>query len=203
MKISIPENVSRDQETKVKISLTGPGMKCSEAKKLIKELTQYYHTAVTHPGYVHEELDVPSPLYNLIIGAKGSEIKHIQSNFKVSVYIPNESSITQNILVVGEPTSVQKAKAYILKIVDKAGKDKEAAVVANDAWAEKEAEADAAEERQEAWMERYIHPDKRPTATSSSSGGAATTLSDAAESVLHAAAQSAWGSVALTSSEGW
>jgi hypothetical protein len=88
------------------------------AKALIKELIQYYHTEITHPGIVHEELDIPTSYYNYIIGAKGSEIKHIQANFKVSVHIPNLESINKNVVVVGMPTNVESAKKYMLKIID-------------------------------------------------------------------------------------
>lgn len=88
------------------------------AKALIKELIQYYHTEITHPGIVHEELEVPTSYYNYIIGAKGSEIKHIQANFKVGVHIPNLESINKNVVVVGLPANVESAKKYILKIID-------------------------------------------------------------------------------------
>lgn len=192
VRINIPAGVSRDQPSNVKITLAGPKGKIQEAKKLIKEITRVYYTPVTHPGYVHEEIDVPAPLYNCIIGARGSEIRHIEGNFKVSVYIPNEHSVTKNVLVVGEPVGVQGAKRYIQKILDQAGRDKEAATLASDAWADSNALADLP---QEEWMEQYIHPSKR-------------TLSDVAPGFasvasIHSPAQAAWGSSVITAADGW
>lgn len=75
--------MARDHNTNVKITVAGNKDKVAIAKALILELTTYYHTTVTHPGHIHVEMDVPSALYNYIIGARGSEIKHIQGNFKV------------------------------------------------------------------------------------------------------------------------
>ena len=138
----------------VKILLAGPPSKVSETKKLIKELMQYYHTSLTHPGLVHNEINVPSPLFNLIIGKGGSEIKHIQNNFKVSVYIPNAESVTQNVLVVGESRGVTQASNYIQKIIDQATVDKEAAMIAADSWAEHETERE--DETEEEWMKAYV-----------------------------------------------
>jgi hypothetical protein len=75
--------VARDHNMNVKITVAGNKDKVVIAKALILELTTYYHTTVTHPGHIHVEMDVPSALFNYIIGARGSEIKHIQGNFKV------------------------------------------------------------------------------------------------------------------------
>jgi len=110
--------VPTETKTSVKIGISGMKDNVIKAKALIKELVLYYHTSITHPGVTHEELDIPSNYYNYIIGAKGSEIKHIQSNFKVSVHIPNMESINKNIVIVGQPSNVEHAKKYILKIID-------------------------------------------------------------------------------------
>eukprot|EP00401_Gymnodinium_catenatum_P073337 CAMPEP_0117594130 /NCGR_PEP_ID=MMETSP0784-20121206/73026_1 /TAXON_ID=39447 /ORGANISM="" /LENGTH=585 /DNA_ID=CAMNT_0005396147 /DNA_START=60 /DNA_END=1814 /DNA_ORIENTATION=- len=72
--------------SKVKINLAGSRDKISLARQLILDLTKYFHTPITHPGITHTEMDVPSNYYNYIIGSKGSEIKHIQSNYKVTVH---------------------------------------------------------------------------------------------------------------------
>jgi hypothetical protein len=126
VKISTPENFSRTSPSgetilpsKVKISLAGSRDKVVLARSLILDLTKYYHTPVTHPGVCHVEMDVPANYYSYIIGAKGSEIKHIQANFKVSVHIPNAETLHQSLLIVGEEAAVLKAEAYILKLVEK------------------------------------------------------------------------------------
>ncbi len=122
VKITTPANTSKADgtaATKIKINLAGPREKVTEARNLIKEITKYYHTPVTHPGMVHSELDVPAHYYNYIIGAKGSEIKHIQANFKVNVYIPNAESNNTNVLIVGEPANVASAEKHIQKLMEK------------------------------------------------------------------------------------
>lgn len=122
VKITTPASSAKPDGTaasKVKIGLAGPREKVTEARNLIKEITKYYHTSVTHPGVVHIEMDIPSNYYNYIIGSKGSEIKHIQNSFKVAVYIPNADSTTSNVLIVGEPASVASAEKHIQKLIEK------------------------------------------------------------------------------------
>lgn len=163
VRIVVPANVAKEQS--VIILLAGSPSKISEAKKLINELMQYYHTSVTHPGFVHNEMNVPSPLYNLIIGKGGSEIRHIQNNFKVSVYIPNADSVTQNVLVVGESRNVTQASNHIQRIIDKAKEDKEAAMIAADSWAEHETERE--DDVEEEWMKAYVKKPNQNQSTDS------------------------------------
>eukprot|EP01035_Chromulina_nebulosa_P021473 gene21473-27812_t len=95
VRITIPNNLPGN--TTLKIGVAGLKDDVIKTKALIKELVQFHHTEVTHPG---------------------SEIKHIQANFKVSIYIPNEYSLSRNILIVGLPSNVDHAKRYILKIIE-------------------------------------------------------------------------------------
>lgn len=121
VKLTIPQTPTTSSSGavgNVKIHVSGMKDNVIKTKALIKELMLYYHTSLTHPGLVHEELDVPTNYYNYIIGAKGSEIKHIQANFKVNVHIPSVDSINKNVVVVGLPNNVESAKKYILKIID-------------------------------------------------------------------------------------
>ncbi|KAJ1427696.1 hypothetical protein B484DRAFT_450216 [Ochromonadaceae sp. CCMP2298] len=122
IKISTPAGTRTTGEvapSKVKILLAGNREKVAIARNLILDLTKYYHTAITHPGIVHKEMEIASNYYNYIIGSKGSEIKHIQANYKVNVHIPNAESINPHLLIVGEPEAVDKAEAHILKIIEK------------------------------------------------------------------------------------
>jgi hypothetical protein len=126
IKISTPSGYTRSTPSgeqvapaKVKINLAGNREKVAIARNLILDLTKYYHTPVTHPGITHKEMEIASNYFNFIIGSKGSEIKHIQANYKVSVYIPNVESINRNLLIVGEQDNVDKAEAHITKIIEK------------------------------------------------------------------------------------
>jgi rRNA processing protein Krr1/Pno1 len=105
--------------TKVKIGLAGLREQVSIARNTILDLTKYYHTEVTHPGVIHKEMDIPDHYYNYIIGTKGSEIKHIQANYKVQVYIPNDDSFVQNVMIVGEVSNVNAAEKHIIKLMEK------------------------------------------------------------------------------------
>lgn len=104
---------------KVKIGLAGQREKVSLTRALIKELTKYYVTPITHPGQTYAELDIPKSYYNYIIGSKGSEIKHIQNNYKVSVHIPDADSVNPNIVVVGTPEAVEQTKKHIEKVIER------------------------------------------------------------------------------------
>jgi hypothetical protein len=115
-----PKGMGKGQaEKKLKIAIAGPKDKVTEAKAVMTEILTHHHSELTHPGEVHEECEVESWLYAFIIGPKGSELKHIQQNFKVRVFIPRGTE-EQPILVVGLPQSVQRACKYIQKIAEEA-----------------------------------------------------------------------------------
>lgn len=186
VRLNVPVGVARDDATMVKIGIAGSIDKVSAAKATIKEIAHYYHSAVTHPGVIHDELDdVPVASYNLIIGPKGSEIRHIQANFKVSVYIPNATSLCKELLVVGLEQNVQAAANYIRKIVNQSAKDEAAASEAF--WASAEPEP-----LHEGWMDQYVHPTSRE----------APQVVESIIPALPAAPISAWGS-AVSYAEGW
>ncbi len=134
VKITIPDNIKAPgpdgKVSKIKIGLTGQREKVSLARALIKDLTKYYHTTVTHPGLVHAELEIPANYFNYIIGAKGSEIKNIQGTHKVSVYIPDADSANPNVIVVGEPQNVIAAQSHIEKLITRADERAAAAAAA-------------------------------------------------------------------------
>ena len=184
IRMTVPSESASGNASTIKITVAGPKEKVVQAKAVVKEITQYYHSEITHPGFIHEELeDVPASAYNIIIGPKGSEIRHIEGNFKVSVHIPNPNTVTQNVLVVGLPRNVEGAAAYIRKIVSQSTKSEAAASDAF-AWTDPAEE----EETQEPWMEQYVHPSSRenpPEAT-----------------LPPAKPVSAW-SAAVSYSEGW
>jgi len=119
-----PQGVLRTDTAPVRVEVAGPREKVVEAKALIKELVKWKHHPVTHPNYVHEELaDVPSAYHSYIIGRNGTEIRQIQNNFKVGVYIPNaesESLGIKGVLLVGEKKGVEGAERYVRKIVEQA-----------------------------------------------------------------------------------
>mmetsp|Transcript_1072 Transcript_1072/g.1724 ORF Transcript_1072/g.1724 Transcript_1072/m.1724 type:complete len:496 (-) Transcript_1072:171-1658(-) len=156
VRVSIPVGAGKDDKATVKIGIAGPRENIARAKEVIREIQQFFHSPVTHPGLVHSALDIPSRMYNNIIGAKGSEIRHIQNNFKVAVHIPGAQSVTQNVLVVGEQDGVNKAVRYIQKIVAQIGAEEAAAADVAETWNEQSADTDDAPETEE-WMAKYMY----------------------------------------------
>lgn len=156
VEVSIPE-VPRDAVTgkkKFKVTLAGSADSVQKAKEALQEILTVYHSPITHPDQVHEEIDVEPWQLNWIIGKRGSEIKHIQHNYKVRLYIPNEHSLNKTTILVGEQPNVERAKAYIEKLLwasEAVPKGREAASGAydGDAWGE--------EEEHEDWMDGYLY----------------------------------------------
>jgi rRNA processing protein Krr1/Pno1 len=193
-KFYVPPDMPKEEKpTHKRINIAGPKDKVAIAKDLVKELMTFYHTSVTHPGFVHEEMNVDPTLYNHIIGARGSEIKHIQNNFKVSVYIPNSDSVTQNVLIVGTREGCDNAVRYIQqKIIDQANRDVEATKEKALSWNNS---TDDLTETHESWMDEYTHPSQRKNPISDNLSSSTSSIS--------VNNSGAWASAVLTSSEGW
>mmetsp|Transcript_154492 Transcript_154492/g.494149 ORF Transcript_154492/g.494149 Transcript_154492/m.494149 type:complete len:508 (-) Transcript_154492:63-1586(-) len=138
---------------KAKVTLAGSEKDVEKAKTVINNILMYCHDELTHPGQVHEELDIEPWAYRYIIGRAGSEMKHIQANWKVRVNIPRENSANDKVLIVGEAEPVSKAKAYVDKLIWNAennakGRDKADTAIA-DPWGD--------EEPVEEWMKGYMY----------------------------------------------
>lgn len=117
----------------------------------------YYHSPITHPGYVHVSLDIPARMYNSIIGAKGGEIRHIQNNFKVAVHIPNSNSLTQHVIVVGENShQVDNAVRYIQKIVQQITNEEAKTQTVVETWNEQN-DLLSSDEPEPEWVSQYMY----------------------------------------------
>lgn len=71
---------------KFKVTIAGKPDQVEKAKKVIEDIVMYGYSTVTHPGFTHKQLEMQAKDGNLrfIIGTKGSELKHIQNNYKQS-----------------------------------------------------------------------------------------------------------------------
>ena len=152
--INFPDVPKNSQLNKTyKVMLAGSTKQVDLAKQIINDICMYYHHEITHPGFVHEELEVENWALRYIIGSKGSEMKHIQHNWKVKVNVPRDHSVNQKVVIVGEKDQVDRAKAYIEKLLWNAennskGRDK----VDNDGgdqWGDEGAD--------EPWMAQYLY----------------------------------------------
>jgi len=146
----VPKNAKADK--KYKITLSGAQQSVELGKEIINSIVDYGHHEITHPGFVHTEVEVEEWKYKYLIGTKGSEMRHIQNSFHVKVNIPREHSVVKNVVVVGEPRDVERACKHIDKVMWAADQPKGgrgAAEQAIDPW--------GAEEEDEDWMSPYLY----------------------------------------------
>jgi rRNA processing protein Krr1/Pno1 len=138
---------------KWKVSIAGSAKNVEKAKEVINDIVMYYHHEITHPGEAHEELDIPSWAYAWIIGKAGSELRHIQNNYKVRVNIPREGiSENDKVVVVGAPHDVTRAATYINKLMvagEEQVKGRDRQDKADDMWGDEAPEED--------WMKQYMY----------------------------------------------
>eukprot|EP00930_Biecheleria_cincta_P052244 TRINITY_DN374_c0_g1_i3.p1 TRINITY_DN374_c0_g1~~TRINITY_DN374_c0_g1_i3.p1 ORF type:complete len:550 (-),score=189.74 TRINITY_DN374_c0_g1_i3:77-1642(-) len=146
----VPKNAPAGK--KYKVTLAGKNENVEACKQAINNIAMYGYDEITHPGFSHEELDVPDWAYRFLIGKAGSELRHIQNNYKVKVNIPREHSMCQSVVCVGEKLNVERAKAYIDKLLwnaENQSKGREKAEGALDTWGQEEEEED--------WMKAYMY----------------------------------------------
>jgi len=146
----VPKNA--DPKKKFKVMIAGSAAAVEKTKAVINDIATYGHSEISHPGQGHEEMEVAEWCYRYLIGKGGSEMRHIQNNYKVKVNIPRETSACQNVVIVGDKDNVTRAKAYIEKLIWNAentskGRDR-ADGSADDGWGEEDAEED--------WMKAYL-----------------------------------------------
>jgi len=142
----------KETAKKYKVTLAGKKENVEQCKEVINHICMYGYHEITHPDQSHEELDVPTWAYSFLIGKAGSELKHIQNNYKVKVNIPREFSACQSVVVVGMKHDVERAKGYIEKLLWNAenqskGRDRQDG--ATDHWGDEDPEED--------WMKAYLY----------------------------------------------
>lgn len=155
VKLSVPDTSKGNMGAKkvVKVTVAGPKDGVAKAREVVKSLVVHHYHALTHPGTTHCEVDVPEAMYSVVIGPRGSSIKHIQNSYLVKVHIPRDGDGSA-VTVIGSAGRVKQAKKHIL------------AMVANALIAEQEAQADwgygeaepERHEHHEAWMDQYAPP---------------------------------------------
>merc|ERR1712176_1512637 len=126
VEINIPQGIQKDSKgtwgkKKYPLSIAGSNENVDKAKEVIGDIVYYGHHPITHPGVVHEEMEIEEWTYRFIIGPKGSEMRHIQNSFKVNVNIPRDNyrdtGSNPNLLIVGEAGDVARAKKHIEKVI--------------------------------------------------------------------------------------
>jgi len=154
--VNIPSDAPKNPPAnkKYKVILAGKAADVEKAKEVINDIVMYYCHPITHPDQVHEEVEVPNPwCISFIIGKGGCELRHIQKNYNVKMNVPRDQSVNKNVVIVGERWNVDRAKAYVEKVLWNAehaprGRDKGEGT-ADDGWGD--------EEDVEDWMKDYLY----------------------------------------------
>lgn len=155
VEVSIPQTPKgAPSYKKYPVGIAGSKENVQKAKEALESIIMYYHHPITHPDLDHLELEVPEWAYSYVIGKQGSELKHIQSNFKVRMYIPRENSANPNVVVVGLKRDCERTKTYVEKLLTAASepKGRGAADKADDHFGD--------EGEEEPWMKQYMYKRK-------------------------------------------
>jgi len=118
----VPKNAPAGK--KYKITIAGSKAGVTLGKEIISSIAMYGHHELTHPGVAHKEMEIEEWRYRYLIGTKGSEMRHIQNNYKVRVNIPREFSMNENVVIIGEPRDIDRAVKYIEKMMYEADQPK-------------------------------------------------------------------------------
>jgi polyribonucleotide nucleotidyltransferase len=102
----------------VRIGIAGSNDNVKQAKQVIQAIVKDHCHPITHPGLVSEQTYVAPEFFHCVIGRGGSEIKHIKGNYQVEVYMPGNDSDSENVIVVGKQTNVDRAIGHIQKLID-------------------------------------------------------------------------------------
>jgi len=148
----VPKNAPPNK--KYPVTIAGAKADSERAKEVIESIVKYYHHEITHEGLQHIEMEIDPWSYSYIIGTKGSELRHIQKNYDVRVYIPREHSVNEHVVVVGSQRDCDRAKAYIEKLLTRSSEPRGRGVPdkADDHWGDEE---------EEPWMQQYLYKRKK------------------------------------------
>eukprot|EP00927_Polykrikos_kofoidii_P016349 TRINITY_DN17381_c0_g1_i1.p1 TRINITY_DN17381_c0_g1~~TRINITY_DN17381_c0_g1_i1.p1 ORF type:complete len:285 (-),score=75.30 TRINITY_DN17381_c0_g1_i1:308-1042(-) len=121
VEIDIPDSSQSKDET-VTVSIVGSSQGVDQAKQTLCDLVEFSHSELTHPGFVHEMIQVEPHQVGSLIGKGGSEINHIQNSFRVKVNIIGDGDRKgEGSYIVGEKQNVAKAKAHIDLLLETRG----------------------------------------------------------------------------------
>merc|ERR1712224_1120097 len=98
---------------KTQVTIVGSKDSVEKASEVVDRLLMYHHHDITHPGMIHMHYDLTPHQRTYLVGRKGSELRHIQNNFKVRVHMPHRHSRNPMTVVVGEIDNVMRAMDHI------------------------------------------------------------------------------------------
>jgi rRNA processing protein Krr1/Pno1 len=115
-RINLPDKGTTAKTAKITIVGEKDGVKL--AKATLKQLITDGFSPLTHEGYVKVDIVYPKERLGLLIGPNGQTIKSIQGNTKTRINIPDKTSNSQYVSVVGQPAGVAQAEKEILRLLE-------------------------------------------------------------------------------------
>lgn len=119
--IIIPQFSREQGPVKVKVDIAGEAKEVEITKTIIQNIMEFHHDPTISPDEVHETMDIEASKNGLLVGNRGSELRHMQNSYKVSIYIPREDTLCQQVVIVGEAEKVSRAKAHIERLIQNGG----------------------------------------------------------------------------------
>eukprot|EP00041_Stephanoeca_diplocostata_P037473 m.1420253 g.1420253 ORF g.1420253 m.1420253 type:complete len:484 (-) comp25045_c1_seq17:371-1822(-) len=120
VKLGIPPGVSRNDTKPIWLKITGPKPGIDAAKKDIKQLLRTYYSKAANPELAHAEMTLEGQQLKDLIGHKGNTIKSIQGETKTKIFIPKTHSLNPNVVIVGAPANVTRAKGLAERALQRA-----------------------------------------------------------------------------------
>lgn len=155
VRLNVPDTSNTGRKKVLKVGIAGAKAAVEEARATVRSIVQIGYSEVTHPGMTHAQVEVPAELYSVVIGPRGSTIKHLQNSYEVKVNIPrgtDSGDKEARVVVVGPASGVKFAKQEIEKIVHRTLHENDYAEVETDSYGDEE------EEAYEPWMNEFSPP---------------------------------------------
>lgn len=161
VRLNVPDTSNTGRKKVVKVSVAGAAADVEEARQVIKSIVRLHYHRLTHPGMSHDTVAVPEHLFSLVIGPRGSTIKHLQNSYEVKVNMPDAKDTAganaegKDVVIIGPTSGVKFAKQEIEKIVHRATHEEDYAEVETDSYGDDE------EEVYEPWMNEFSPPHRQ------------------------------------------
>lgn len=113
-KIDVPKKDSGSS----KLVISGPVANVQACKAAIESLLTRGFSSATHPGFVHDEINVDPKFYGTIIGPSGATLKALQKSSGARITMPDRrDDRNHKVFIVGYKEQVHAARAAIKQLV--------------------------------------------------------------------------------------
>jgi len=99
------------------VTIEGNAVDIQATKNQIDQLIEKGYSKVTHPETVDSHIIVPSSERRLIFGKGGANIKAIQEATGTQINMPDRSSSSEKVVIIGKKDGVKKCKLLIRELI--------------------------------------------------------------------------------------